>query len=625
MGWEMRFSFMALAVLMCPTGAVAQDSLPDFLATMEPQPCVDSDLICVTLPMPLDHFANDPDQTIPVTFAVHMAPDPQGTLVYAVGGPGVSGLVSAGSYMPTFSPEMTDQMNIVFFDQRGVGADTGLECLMAQAAFDRAPLPVEAPAQSIALARAFVQACKAEVARPDLLPHLTTDQVIRDIETFRQKLGLGPVWIYGESYGTQVAQAFATAYPKAVKGIILDGVVDLNLSSEGFYATSTRAAEGILERVFAECDADPACAQDMGQPAAAAYDALLAKLPIDLQYPLTTGGHAPRALTPQALQNVAFYALYGQESRSEFLRALAAAGKGDLVPLLRLEYANLYLEPDHEAALSDGMWFGAAYYAVTCGDYAEGSGDPMVEAQAVLAQAKIWPKGRMDRSFYAERLACAFWSPGNGTKRPEPFAGGDYPTVVLNGDADPITPAEMAKSVARHARNSHLILQQNGPHVIWGRGESCPDDAVASLLFDGVKPRLEPFCDVPLMTDYLPLYPAADDPMSIASLIWDELWMYPDFYSWDGVSNTRVACTGGGNVSFFGNDTSTTLQFENCLMWPGITLNGKGTEIYAGLGRDGLRWELDLSTPSGRGDVEYFDPLDGATPSLRGTWNGQPL
>ncbi|WP_189410643.1 alpha/beta fold hydrolase [Neogemmobacter tilapiae] len=607
-------------------GGAAQDSLPDALAALDAQPCVDSDLICVTLPMPLDHAANDPDSTVPVTFAVHMAPDPQGTLIYAVGGPGVSGLVSAGSYMPTFTPELTDQMNIIFFDQRGVGAETGLECLKAQAAFDRAPLPVEAPAQSIALARAFVQACKAEVARPDLLPYLTTDQVIRDLEAFRQKLRLGMVWIYGESYGTQVAQAYATAYPKAVKGIILDGVVDLNLSSQGFYATSTRAAEAILDRVFAECDADPNCAKDMGQPAAQAYDALMARLPMQIAYPLSSEGHVERALTPQALQNVAFYALYGQESRSELLRALAAAGDGDLVPLLRLEYANLYLDPDTETPLSDGMWFGAAYYAVTCGDYAEGSGDPTADAQAVIEQAKAWPKGRMDRSYYAERLACAFWSPEKGVKRPEPFAGGDYPTVVLNGDADPITPAEMAKSVARHARNSHLILQQNGPHVIWGRGESCPDDAVASLLFDGVRPRLEPFCNVPLMTDYLPLYPAGNnDPMSIASLIWDELWMYPDFYAWDGVSVIRTACTGGGNVTFSGTDSMTVLRFENCRIWPGVVLNGIGHEVYASDGKDGLNLTLHIAAGSDSGDVEFFDPLNGDAPTLSGTWNGQPL
>ena len=183
----------------------------------------------------------------------------------------------------------------------------------------------------------------------------------------------------------------------------------------------------------------------------------------------------------------------------------------------------------------------------------------------------------------------------------------------------------MAKSVARHARNSHLILQQNGPHVIWGRGESCPDDAVASLLFDGVKPRLEPFCRVPLMTDYLPLYPEGDDPMSIATAVWDELWMYPDFYSWDGETPTRTACTGGGAIAFSGNDTATTLTFDNCQMWPGVVIRGDGTEVYAGLGRDGLRLALQIQAKTGSGQIEYFDPMDGDEPTMRGTWNGQPL
>lgn len=611
-------------VFIWPVVALAQASVQDLLATLDAQPCDDSDLLCVTLPMPLDHFANDPDKTIPIPFAIHLAPEAKGTLIYAVGGPGMSGLASAGSYMPTFSPELTDQMNIVFFDQRGVGAATGIECLNAQSAFDRAPLPVEAPAQSIALARAFVQACKAEVTQPEILPYLTTDQVISDIENFRQKLGLGPVWIYGESYGTQVAQAYATQFPNSVKGIILDGVVDLNLSAEGFYATSTRAAEGILMRVFAECDADPVCAKDMGQPAAAAYDALMTGLPAETDYPLTTGGFAPRVLTPHALQNVAFYALYGQESRSEFLRALAAGSKGELVPLLRLEYANLYLEPDSEKPLSDGMWFGAAYYAVTCGDYAEGSGDAMAEAQAVMAQAKAWPKGRMDRSYYAERLACAFRSPGTGAKRPEPFAGGDYPTVVLNGDADPITPAVMAESVARHAQNSHLILQQNGPHVIWGRGESCPDDAVSDLLFKGKLPGDIPTCAVPLMTPYLALYPVDDSATAIATAILDELWMYPDFYGWDGVKATTTACTGGGVVKFQGSETVTALTFQDCQLWPGITLMGKGHETFAG-DDQGLSFSLTVTTTKGGGKFDYVDTTTDSEAKITGMWNGQRL
>jgi pimeloyl-ACP methyl ester carboxylesterase len=70
-------------------------------------------------------------------------------------------------------------------------------------------------------------------------------------------IGAPKVWLYGESYGTQFVQAYATTYPKAVRGVIVDGVVDLNLSAEGFYRSYTLAAEKILVGHFRRLRHDP--------------------------------------------------------------------------------------------------------------------------------------------------------------------------------------------------------------------------------------------------------------------------------------------------------------------------------------------------------------------------------
>ena len=70
------------------------------------------------------------------------------------------------------------------------------------------------------------------------------------------------------------------------------------------------------------------------------------------------------------------------------------------------------------------------------------------------------------RSYFAERLACAYWPKRGPTERPKPYAGGKFPTLILNADTDPITPITMSYSVLDHAKNAALVVMKNGPHVI---------------------------------------------------------------------------------------------------------------------------------------------------------------
>jgi pimeloyl-ACP methyl ester carboxylesterase len=269
----------------------AQDaSIIPFVDALGSQPCQDSDFTCVTMMLPRDHFANDPTATLPITFAISLASEPDaGTLIYAVGGPGASGLLAAQDYVDALDPELVARTNIVFFDQRGVGPDHGFSCVDAISVLDRAPLHLNDAETTIATVQTFVDDCIGAIADKDLLSSVNTDQAIRDIEAFRLAIGKPQVWLYGESYGTQFAQEYATQFPNAVKGVILDGVVDLNLGFAGFYHSYTAASESILERVFQECDLIPACTTDMRGGAKATYDDLAARLraaPVAVPFPL---------------------------------------------------------------------------------------------------------------------------------------------------------------------------------------------------------------------------------------------------------------------------------------------------------------------------------------------------
>jgi pimeloyl-ACP methyl ester carboxylesterase len=628
----MRAAFLALTLLTSP--ALADTALIDRISDLALEPCDLSSLSCATLTVPLDHRANDPAQTLDITFALSFAAvESRGILFFYVGGPGGSGLASADNYLSAFDQELTDYIDVVFVDQRGTGPVHGLSCPNAQAIFDTAPTSLEAPEAVLAAARAYAKDCPAEIGRPDLMPVVYSDQAIRDFELFRQKIGAPKVWLYGESYGTQVVQAYATLYPQAVRGVIVDGVVDLNLDAEAFYASYTKAAESILTRTFAACAEIADCAADMGEDAARVYDALaqrLNKAPVLVPFTMADGSTTQRPLTATLLEGNAFYALYSPEGRAEFLRALAAAGRGNLVPMLQLGYANMYIDPETLTGLEDPGWFGAAFYAITCTDYDSGPGDVETRAAAILDEARAFAPNapRLLRAYYMERLACAYWPHQGPDTRPAQYAGGAWPTLVLNSDADPITPSTMAYSVLDSAKNGYSVIMQGGPHVIWGRGFACPDAIVQALLFDGTLPAArEQLCSQDLIGDYTPLTLTTDaemaDPATVAQAVDIELYQIIPLTTWDGVDPITLGCDHGGTLTATPTYDGTDYSFANCSLWPGLAITGLGVEVNAGDDRDGITLTLAVS---GRqtGDILYRYSTVTEAFSLSGTWNGAP-
>ena len=244
----MHVARLAIAVALTSPwlagAAVAADTLKATIDRMGGQPCRVGELTCVSVEVPVDHRANTAGPTIKIEFSISFASEEsKGILFYVVGGPGGSGIGVADDYLGAFDERLTQNMDIVFFDQRGVGPDHGIECPKAQGVFDMAEITIDRPDEAIAAAKTFVSDCQAELKSRDLLNFVDTEQAIRDLELFRQKVGAPKVWIYGESYGTQFAQQYATVFPTAINGVVVDGVVDLTLDFDGYYASYTERAE----------------------------------------------------------------------------------------------------------------------------------------------------------------------------------------------------------------------------------------------------------------------------------------------------------------------------------------------------------------------------------------------
>jgi hypothetical protein len=141
---------------------------------------------------------------------------------------------------------------------------------------------------------------------------------------------------------------------------------------------------------------------------------------------------------------------------------------------------------------------------------------------------------------------------------------------------------------------------KNGPHVIWGRGLSCPDEIVFSLMFDGTWPEAkEQVCAQDFIGTYTPLtlteMSATTDPFRLAQAVETELKQSPELGNWDGNDALAVGCDHGGSIEVSSAEEGTGYTFNKCAWWPNIVIDGSGTQIAEGVENVGLTLDLSIS------------------------------
>lgn len=618
------------------------------LAALGGVPCPDSDFTCVRLTVPLNHFDPQDTRTIDVVFGVLPATgEREGMFVTATGGPGTAGLMSADDYTAAFDPSIPEQFDIVFFDQRGVGQSGGLQCPRAAADFyiadwDAKTVPGEAAL--VETARTFANNCVQEMGDPEILPYLGTDQAVEDLEAFRAVLEDEKFWLYGEGYGTQYAQTYAAAHPNALWGMILDGTVDPTLSGPDFYVGQARAFSNALISTLKACNQDELCAESMGgQDAIAVYKRLaeqLKQLPNDcstcsaiesprpFEFPLPSGGSVQRSFTFSDLETAASNYMYSEGERMIFLRALAAYARiGELVPLARVFYNSLLLDPETLAAIPDPSYSDAVFYGVECQEYGYFSGTAEERAQAFLHAGDEIEAGipHFSSIFYSD-MPCLFWPNAREDEaRPAPLTADGIPTLVLGAVADPASPVSNGQAVFSRLSDGYLVTQEGGPHVIYGRGVSCVDDLVTDFLVNDQLPaERETTCAGTVIREFVPLAPlnAAEfeNPLKALQSLDDEIYYLPEYYDWDVATPTPVGCPLGGILSFEATDTGDSLKLEDCAFSEGFIVTGSGSNNY----QDGsFTLEVDVSGLK-EGSLTYTRDGEGAR-HVTGTYAGEEI
>ncbi|MGI9595566.1 MAG: alpha/beta fold hydrolase, partial [Acidimicrobiales bacterium] len=299
---------------------------------------------CATVDMPLDH--DDPTgSTIEIGLIRIEAPEPaHGSIFVNLGGPGGSaiGAIRAGFDL---DEETMSRYHLVGFDPRGIGASAPLRCgvdLTAGPRPDFSPDTDEEAEELDRQAKSLAQDC----ARLDgeLLPHLGTDSVIRDLDLLRQAVGDSELHYFGLSYGTLIGLRYAERYPAVVGHMVLDGVVDPAFS----LADLLRQQAGEFDRAFQVIDAG--CGTALRCPdggITASYDRVLQSLE-DLGPQGDVG--------PAELQFATLIAMYSEELWPRYSIALSEAETGNFAAIENLH--DLYA----------GAISFSAYIAVLCID-----------------------------------------------------------------------------------------------------------------------------------------------------------------------------------------------------------------------------------------------------------------
>ena len=423
--------------------------------------CGDNGLQCGTLSVPLDYSGSTPGEVPLYVEVLPAVGTSRGVIVMLAGGPGQASaetfqLGVKATYWRSFFPGYT----LVAYDDRGTGRSGPLACPLARSVADcGGALP----------SRAFY----------------TTREHAEDIESVRLALGADKIGLWGVSYGSKHAVAYALAHPRHVERLLLDSAVvpDADLIDP----LSLRVVPASVSRICGN-NACPGIAPGVGDRLVALANRLEAN-------PVSTTLHLAPRLAPfplvldgDALLSLAYESDLSSAVSSQLPAAVDAALAGSMLPLERLVYLDTVDNVATEADINFVLLL-----STNCGDgpFPWGPNDPPEQRRAALdaAIAALPPGAAGGFGPWALQSLrpwpCVDWpSPSGGAALgagPLP----DVPVLVLAGDRDIRTPTANAVTIASRFRQGRVLVVPGAGHSVLNHSP-CAADAVRTWLRGGV-------------------------------------------------------------------------------------------------------------------------------------------
>lgn len=394
---------------------------------------------------------------LPVIILKSDNPDPQpDPILRTLGGPGASSLRMVSGRR--FSPWLKDR-DMIIFEQRGTKyAEPALECPeVGEAVVAGAKKQLDAAAVKANELKA-VRLCRERLVKKGVdLSAYNSVESAADIEDLRRALKLDKINLYGVSYSARLMLNVMRDHPAGIRSVVLESTLPLEVNYD---EVGVDGIARVLDRLFAQCAADPTCAGAHPKLEAEFYDlvekANLAPLAVTVKDG-QTGENITLKLTGNDI--VTWLADYSLSSDG---RAIAAAPrqialllKGDYTPLA--DYAGSKISPPF---YSLGM-----RYSVWCREEW-----PFEKRAGIDAQLTAHPrlKGYEVQTLPA---VCRVWNIPAAKKRENLPVKSDIPTLILAGEYDAYTPPAWGRMAAANLKNSFFF---EVPWVGHGPGFNSP-------------------------------------------------------------------------------------------------------------------------------------------------------
>ncbi len=354
-----------------------------------------------------------------ITFNAPSATD-KAPLVMLSGGPGTEGL-SAARYPGAYP--WVGARDFVVFGQRGTHhARPALMCPQYPEVLRQAG-PLAAQVEAVLACREALEADGINLAA------YNTAESARDIEDIRRALGADRLILYGLSYGTRLALAYARQFPENVEALILDSALPFSADFDNELADNV---ENALRAIADRCAAQSPCAS--------AFPDLWAGFAGAIERLVHTNEQGSAAIAARVALGIA------PESTADIAKVpalMAAAAAGD---------STLFAADPAPNEPSDFAW--GMRLSVWCSETGRRASTPTDEPFAGI------------RAPTFDRQLCEAWGVPERPQEELQDPSGDYPLLVLAGEYDVLTPPEWGTRLLLGHANARAITIPSGLHGV---------------------------------------------------------------------------------------------------------------------------------------------------------------
>jgi pimeloyl-ACP methyl ester carboxylesterase len=356
----------------------------------------------------------------------------QSPLVLLAGGPGQS--ASEGFIpLPPMIEDLSRTYDLIFFNPRGTSGRQRLKC---------------PPFETIDLTQVTdrryqadeIKKCLKTLGSKHNLNDFGTDASVQDLEAIREDLGYEKLSFYGVSYGTRLALRYAALYPDRVDKMVLEGVLPPN----AFIGQDTNALEPVIKRLSTRCSATVSCSKAYGD-VYASYQRLRLNFAkartLDVQHP-RTGKRQSITLDIALIDSLLLQLLYTEFDQALIPAILHQAAGGNLNPLIASSFSAI------RNPINEGL-----YFAIACTE-----------------DAPFYDSTKLDSRMEDILDICLSYPFRPSTAKIHDPVKGPWPTLLLSGELDPVTPPALSTSLKAdlsHAR--HLVIPNKGHNVFYLR------------------------------------------------------------------------------------------------------------------------------------------------------------